>query len=30
MSKRKKIGNCMNINIVNPLYLGITRLNGYI
>ena len=26
----KKIGNCMNINSVNPLYLGITRVNGYI
>ena len=25
----KKIGNCMNINSVNPLYLGITHLNGY-
>ena len=27
---KKKIGNCMNINNVNPLYLGITRVNGYI
>ena len=27
---KKKIGNCMNINSVNPLYLGITRVNGYI
>ena len=27
---KKKIGNCMNINSVNPLYLGITRANGYI
>ena len=27
---KKKIGNCMNINSVNPLYLGITRGNGYI
>ena len=26
---KKKIGNCMNINSVNPLYLGITHLNGY-
>ena len=26
----KKIGNCMNINSVNPLYLGITHANGYI
>ena len=26
----KKISNCMNINSVNPLYLGITRANGYI
>ena len=25
---KKKIGNCMNINSVNPLYLGITRVNG--
>ena len=29
MSK-KKISDCMNINSVNPLYLGITRANGYI
>ena len=27
---KKQIGNCMNINSVNPLYLGITRVNGYI
>ena len=27
---KKKIGNCMNINSVNPLYLGITRKRGYI
>ena len=27
---KKKIGDCMNINSVNPLYLGITRVNGYI
>ena len=27
---RKKNGNCMNINIANPLYLGITHVNGYI
>ena len=27
---KKKIGNCMNINSVNPLYLGTTRVNGYI
>ena len=27
---KKKIGNCMNINSVNPLYLSITRVNGYI
>ena len=26
----KKKSNCMNINSVNPLYLGITRANGYI
>ena len=25
----KKIGNCMNINRFNPLYLGITHSNGY-
>ena len=30
MSQRKKNSNCMNINSVNPLYLGITRANGYI
>ena len=27
---KKKIGNCMNINSDNPLYLGITYANGYI
>ena len=27
---KKKIGDCMNINSVNPLYLGITCANGYI
>ena len=27
---KKKIGNSMNINSVNPLYLGITRVNEYI
>ena len=27
---KKKIVNCMNINNVNPLYLGITYANGYI
>ena len=27
---KKKIGNCMNINSVNPLYLGIAPVNGYI
>ena len=27
---KKKNGNCMNINSVNPLYLGITHVNGYI
>ena len=27
---KKKIGDCMNINSVNPLYLGTTRVNGYI
>ena len=27
---KKKIGNCMNINSVNPLYLGITHVNGHI
>ena len=26
---RKKIGNCMNIKSVNPLYLGITHVNEY-
>ena len=26
---KKKIGDCMNINSVNPLYLGITHSNGY-
>ena len=26
---KKKIGNCMNINSVHPLYLGIARVNGY-
>ena len=26
----KKIGDCMNISCVNPLYLGITHVNGYI
>ena len=30
MSQRKKIGDCMNINSVNTLYLGITHSNGYI
>ena len=30
MSQRKKIGNCMNINSVNSLYLDITHANGYI
>ena len=25
--KKKKIGNYMNINSVNPLYLSITRVN---
>ena len=25
---KKKISNCKNINSVNPLYLGITRVNG--
>ena len=25
----KKISDCMNINSVSPLYLGITRANGY-
>ena len=27
---KKKNGDCMNINSVNPLYLGITHVNGYI
>ena len=27
---KKKIDDCMNINSVNPLYLGITHVNGYI
>ena len=27
---KKKIGDCININSVNPLYLGITHSNGYI
>ena len=27
---KKKIGDCININSVNPLYLGITHDNGYI
>ena len=27
---KKKIGDCMNINTVNPLYLGITHVNGNI
>ena len=27
---KKKISDCMNINSVNPLCLGITRANGYI
>ena len=27
---KKKIGECMNINSANPLYLGITHVNGYI
>ena len=30
MSQRKKLCDCMNINSVNSLYLGITRVNGYI
>ena len=25
----KKISDCLNINSVNPLYLGITLANGY-
>ena len=27
---KKEIDDCMNINSVNPLYLGITHSNGYI
>ena len=27
---KKKIDDCININSVNPLYLGITCVNGYI
>ena len=27
---KKRIGNCMNINSVNPVYLDITHANGYI
>ena len=27
---KKKISNCRNINSVNPLYLGITHVSGYI
>ena len=27
---QKKFNNCKDINNVNPLYLGITRVNGYI
>ena len=27
---KTKISNCKNINSVNPLYLGITRVNEYI
>ena len=27
---KKKIGNCMNINSVNPLYLNIAHSNGCI
>ena len=30
MSQRKKLCDCMNINSVNSLYLGVTRVNGYI
>ena len=26
---KKKFGNCMNINSVSPLYIGITHVNGY-
>ena len=28
--QRKKIDDCKNINSVNPFYLGITHVNGYI
>ena len=27
---KKKIDDCININSVNPLHLGITYVNGYI
>ena len=27
---KRKIGDCMNINSVHPLYLDIARVNGYI
>ena len=27
---KKKINDCNNISSVNPLYIGITRVNGYI
>ena len=27
---KKKIDDCININSVNPLHLGITHVNGYI
>ena len=27
---KKKIHDCQNINSVNPLYLGIAHVNGYI
>ena len=27
---KKKVGDCININSVNPLYLGITHVSGYI
>ena len=30
ISQRKKIDDCKNINSVNPFYLGITHVNGYI
>ena len=30
MSQRKKLYDCMNINSVNPLHLGMTHVNGYI